>query len=140
MLFRKIVFVGLCWGLVACGGDRRTQEGRALYADNCAICHGADKRGGGGAGVVGLSKTPADLTVLSAQNAGEFPLASVIHILDGYTNGVQTGRRMHAFTDLQSDKSRRLRTPEGRVSVSAPQAALIAYLQQHQRALPADPF
>lgn len=119
--------------LVACGQDRSASRGAQLYAQNCAICHGVDARGGGGAGVVGLSKTPADLTVLSRGAGGAFPASEVLAILDNYASGTQVGRRMRPFVHLSSEDLSRVRTAEGRKRVPAPQAAVLAYLQSVQQ-------
>ncbi|WP_300032106.1 c-type cytochrome [uncultured Roseobacter sp.] len=118
--------------LAACGPGDRTLErqGAALYAANCALCHGGDARGGGGAGVRGLSKTPADLTVLARNAGGAFPAEDVVMLLDSYATGTQTGRRMTPLTAL--DDTRRLRVP-GVSRAPRPQAAIVAWLKTVQR-------
>ncbi|MGA9251934.1 MAG: c-type cytochrome [Roseobacter sp.] len=118
--------------LAACGQERDISRGAALYVQNCAICHGADLRGGGGVGVRGLNRIPTDLTVLAVRNGGNFPRAEVIGILQGYGSGTQSGRIMRPFAHLNKDKRRRVRTEDGRVSLPAPQAALLAYLEAAQ--------
>lgn len=119
--------------LAACGGDRAVTRGAALYAQDCAICHGADMRGGGGAGVEGLSGIPPDLTVLSRQAGGEFPRAGVLGILERYAQGAQQGRMMQPFTHLSAEQSARVRTADGRKRVPKPQADLLAWLEAMQR-------
>lgn len=129
--FKTGLLVVVLW-LAACGQDRDLLRGAALYQQNCAICHGADLRGGGGVGVRGLNRIPSDLTVLAARNGGDFPRADVIAILRDYGAGAQAGRIMRPFTHLNANKRRRLRTVGGRVSVPAPQAALLVYLEAAQ--------
>jgi cytochrome c553 len=131
---KRILSIGLlCLSLSACGNESEVQRGAALYAEHCALCHGRDLRGGGGAGVEGLSRTPADLTVLSRNAGGEFPRGAVLAILDNYAKGEQRGRMMRPFSHLTSDDLSRVKTAEGRVRVSTPQAALLAYLESVQR-------
>lgn len=123
----------LALALAACGPSGDPATGKSLYARNCAICHGADARGGGGANVAGFGKTPPDLTRLSAANAGSFPVDSLVMVISGYARGDHAGRRMQPFSDLDSSKSRRVKTSMGRVKVPAPQAALLNYLESVQR-------
>lgn len=130
---RDIVWVVFCFGLAACGNDRAVTRGAALYDEHCALCHGGDLRGGGGAGVEGLSRTPSDLTVLSRNADGEFPRGAVLEIIGNYAQGRQTGRIMRRFDHLVSEDSKRVKTQEGRKKVPAPQAALLAFLESVQR-------
>ena len=131
---RFILVLGVvCIGVAGCGRDLQVTRGSVLFAENCAICHGGDARGGGGANVAGLSKTPPDLTVLSPGGGGAFPAAHVLAMIDGYAQGTHAGRRMQPFADLTASARRRVRTAEGRVRVPLPQADLLAYLQTVQR-------
>ncbi len=118
--------------LAACGKDRQVTRGAALYAQHCVICHGADLRGGGGVGVVGLNRIPADLTVLAQQADGQFPRVYVLEVLANYEAGAQPGRLMRPFVHLGADDRRRVRTAAGRTRVPAPQADLLAYLEARQ--------
>jgi mono/diheme cytochrome c family protein len=73
-------------GLVALAGCMPQQDevsGRALYAENCAVCHGERARGDGPA-AEGLQPAPTDLTLLSRRNGGVFPLIAVMNQIDGY--------------------------------------------------------
>ncbi len=57
-------------------------SGRASYEAYCMSCHGADGTGTGE--LVGdLNVLPADLTQLSSNNGGTFPLEKVIATVDG---------------------------------------------------------
>ncbi len=119
--------------LSGCGQDREVRRGASLYAARCAVCHGVDARGGGGASVPGLSKTPADLSVLARQNGGVFPTAQVLTTLAGYREGTQAGRRMAPFEELPLGRQRNLRVEKGRRAVPAATADLLRYLQVVQR-------
>ena len=128
----RLAFMMAATGLAACGKESEIKQVAALYGQHCAICHGADLRGGGGFGVNGLNRIPTDLTVLSVRNGGDFPRAEVITILRDYSSGEQAGRIMRPFAHLNADKRRRVRTEGGRVAIPAPQAALLAYLEAVQ--------
>lgn len=57
-------------------------EGSSLYRSYCAVCHGADARGGGPM-AASLKVVPSDLTRISARNRGAYPLARVERIISG---------------------------------------------------------
>ncbi|MEM9577723.1 MAG: cytochrome c [Pseudomonadota bacterium] len=132
MRYRIWTSILLSGALAACGGDDTVSRGAALYQQNCALCHGGDLRGGGGAGIEGLSRTPSDLTVLARDAGSIFPRAEVLTILESYSLGVQTGRIMRPLTHLTSEEYKRIKTSAGRARVPAPQAALLAYLESVQ--------
>ncbi|QID16651.1 cytochrome c [Nitrogeniibacter mangrovi] len=56
--------------------------GQTEYMNKCAVCHGASGKGDGGA-VDLLKVAPADLTVLSKNNGGVFPVDRVYQVIDG---------------------------------------------------------
>ena len=57
-------------------------QGPALYQAYCASCHGKDAKGGG-IMAKSLKIPPADLTRISARNAGKFPLMRIERIISG---------------------------------------------------------
>ena len=57
-------------------------SGKEMYTSYCAVCHGTDGKGGGPAASA-LKTPPADLTMLSKNNGGEFPALKVTSILRG---------------------------------------------------------
>jgi cytochrome c1 len=63
--------------------DVSAEAGATLFADNCAACHGADAKGAGEFGVQ-LFNIPPDLTQLSAENGGVFPMDYVLGVIDGF--------------------------------------------------------
>lgn len=128
---RFVLVMVMSLGLVACG--RETGEGgAALYAANCAICHGLDAHGGGGGGVEGLSKTPPDLTRLAARNGGMFPTDRALLALQGYGADGQHWPQMAGITALQSDSRERVRIAGTRVRTTEPIASLLLYLERIQ--------
>ena len=56
--------------------------GKMEYQANCASCHGIDAKGAGPVSTV-LKTRPSDLTVLTKNNNGVFPLNSLQRIIDG---------------------------------------------------------
>lgn len=57
-------------------------SGKEMFSNYCAVCHGQDAKGGGPAAPA-LKTMPADLTQLSAKNAGKFPELRVFGAIKG---------------------------------------------------------
>lgn len=51
-------------------------SGKDMYVAYCAVCHGADGKGGGPAASA-LKVAPTDLTLLSKNNGGKYPALKV---------------------------------------------------------------
>jgi len=51
-------------------------SGKEMYTAYCAVCHGADGKGGGPAASA-LKTPPTDLTLLSKNNGGKYPALRV---------------------------------------------------------------
>jgi mono/diheme cytochrome c family protein len=64
------------------GQQEVVDEGKLLYGIYCQSCHGSEGRGNGPM-ARSLTPRPTDLTVLSRNNGGEFPLARVLLSIDG---------------------------------------------------------
>lgn len=62
--------------------DAVEKSGQARFNQYCAVCHGADAKGGGPFANL-MTKRPADLTVLAKNNGGEFPFGRVYDTIDG---------------------------------------------------------
>jgi len=62
--------------------DTSLTKGPALYHRYCAVCHGNDGKGNGPAAAA-LKATPTDLTQLSKNNGGKFPVGAVRQLLGG---------------------------------------------------------
>jgi len=56
-------------------------DGRQMYSNYCAPCHGVDGRGHGPVATA-LKQPPADLTLMSRNNGGKFPSAHVTAVLE----------------------------------------------------------
>lgn len=60
------------------------------FAAYCSACHGVGGKGDGEA-AAGLSRKPANLTVLSAKNGGKFPTTRVMAQIWGYAGAKGRG-------------------------------------------------
>jgi mono/diheme cytochrome c family protein len=57
-------------------------QGRALFEDHCALCHGETGQGDG-AFAPALMTPAADLTHIAARRDGEFPAGEIARFIDG---------------------------------------------------------
>jgi mono/diheme cytochrome c family protein len=55
-------------------------DGKQMYGNYCAPCHGADGRGNGPVAAA-LKKSPTDLSTLAKNNHGKYPDAHVLAVL-----------------------------------------------------------
>lgn len=75
-------------------------DGKALFHDYCAGCHG-DTGVGNGPAAAGLARKPANLTLIAAKNGGVFPRVRVMSWIDGFTRaGKHGGQVMPVFDPL----------------------------------------
>lgn len=77
------IYIAFCALTLANTANAQDESlGASLYADNCVSCHGT-----GGKGDEPIAKylnvPPADLTVISKNNDGEFPFLKIYHVVDG---------------------------------------------------------
>ena len=107
-------------------------EGRALYDEYCAACHGPAAQGSGPLAAE-LALDPPDLSRIAARRDGDFPRAEVLSIIDGYTRGRVEGPQMPEFGELLMGDTVPVDTGDGRLSpVPRPLAALLVYLESLQ--------
>lgn len=107
--------------------------GEDIYLNNCAACHGVDLDGKGGMAGVMLIK-PKDLTVLSQNNDGKFPLFQVIQRIDGRDPLVSHGSPMPVYGDFFEGEDVMIKTEAGQpIATSAPVVALVEYLKAKQK-------
>lgn len=107
-------------------------SGRALYTDLCASCHGPTGLGDGPA-AIGLTPPPPDLTLLSEQNGGVFPLVAVMSQIDGYTRSDDV-EAMPDFGVILDGELVPVDTGDGVLTPTpAPLYAVALYLESLQR-------
>jgi mono/diheme cytochrome c family protein len=83
-------------------------DGRALFLEHCASCHGTTARGDGPV-ASSLRDFPGDLTQFAKRNGGVFPSARVLRIIEGRDVGAHGSGEMpvwgHVFRRMPSDTS-----------------------------------
>ncbi|WP_299692182.1 c-type cytochrome [uncultured Tateyamaria sp.] len=83
-----VVLLTACTEPATLASDRAAEDavarGKAVYAKECAQCHGAAGEGAGPASL-GLGVAPPDLVGLSARNGGSFPRSFVRQYVLGRT-------------------------------------------------------
>lgn len=132
MILAAAAGAALLAGCVIDDGMPEAGEGAALYAENCAICHGATGRGDGEL-ASDLQPKPADLTTITRRH-GDFPRAYVLSVIDGYTRMENPGEDMPEFGLLLEGDTVPVDVGDGKFSpVPRPLAALVAYLESIQR-------
>ncbi|MGX9349678.1 c-type cytochrome [Shimia sp. W99] len=122
-------------GAMACAEAEMPEapEGEAIFAENCALCHGAGGRGDG-AIAAGLRPRPSDLTQISRRAGGAFPVAEVLSQIDGYERDAIAGVDMPEFGALLEGDLVPVDTGDGVMTPTPrPLAALLAYLESIQR-------
>jgi mono/diheme cytochrome c family protein len=84
-------------------GAGASLQGAALYKVHCVQCHGQDAKGDGPMAKA-LKVSPPDLTHISAQNRGHFPLARVEKIIagEGSIPGAHGTREMPVWAPIFS--------------------------------------
>ena len=107
-------------------------SGKAVYDENCAMCHGPTGQGDGPLADE-LFQRPTDLTMLSATNGGVFPSVTVISHIDGYVRGENSSGAMPEFGPLLVGDNVLLETGDGVVTPTPePLLAVARYLETLQ--------
>jgi mono/diheme cytochrome c family protein len=57
-------------------------DGKTLFHDYCAVCHGADAKGAGPAAKA-FKTMPSDLTRIGHKNGGTFPEDRILRVISG---------------------------------------------------------
>lgn len=129
MLFRLTV-VATVFAFAADAQDRNVEAGQDLYMTYCWQSHGVNAKGDGPMAEMLAIFTP-DLTLLTEENGGQFPIAAVAMQIDGRSPVLAHGGDMPIFGPaLGSDQSVALRLGSGQsMMTSLPLANLIAYLE-----------
>lgn len=129
---RFFATIGLMAGLAACAEVSMPEapEGQALFAENCAQCHGISGKGDG-PWAASLSPRPTDLTRLA--KGGVFPKARVLSVIDGYDRTGLPGKQMPEFGLLLRGETVPVDVGDGVLTPTPrPLAALLSYLESIQ--------
>lgn len=113
---------------------QEVETGRILFNTHCVACHGPEARGTGPMAELLAIATP-DLTVLKAQNDGEFPVWRVVSRIDGRDPLLAHGGPMPVFGDFfEGVQGVAIKTVAGQpVMTSKPIADIVAWLESTQR-------
>jgi len=131
MRMSALAVVATCFVAQPSVGD--VAQGEALYLENCATCHGLDLDGSGPMSGVMVIK-PADLTMLTKANAGDFPVARIVKRIDGRDPLVSHGSPMPVYGDFFEGDDTALKTASGQpILTSRAVADLVAYLEGMQK-------
>lgn len=129
----RIIPLVLAVGLAAPATAQDMVQGEALYRYYCATCHG-NGAGGNGPMSPSLVVAPADLTRLSADNDGVFPIQRVIMRIDGRDPLVSHGSMMPVYGDFFAGSDVAVKAETGQpIMTSQPIVDLLAYLQTLQQ-------
>jgi mono/diheme cytochrome c family protein len=107
------------------------EEGKALYDEFCATCHGIDANGRGPMAPI-LLVQPSDLTTLTERH-GEFPITRIVMRIDGRDPLVSHGSDMPVWGDFFEGEDAVLRAETGQpIFTSRPVVDLTAFLASIQ--------
>jgi mono/diheme cytochrome c family protein len=127
-LLSGLVLLGMSAPVLA----QDAEQGRATFERYCTSCHGIEATGKGPMIAV-LTLQPADLTRLSAENDGKFPLIRVVKRIDGRDPLVSHGSPMPIYGDFFSARDATMKTESGQpIMTSQPVVDLVAYLKTLQ--------
>ena len=126
-MLRPLLFIAAIGPAAAQSQD--ADAGRETYLEYCATCHGLDATGNGPTAPA-LILQPTNLTLLSANNGGEFPTFRVVARIDGRDPLVSHGSPMPVYGDFFEGKGVALPDPAGQpIMTSQPIVDLVAYLE-----------
>lgn len=115
------------------GHAQDAAAGAEVFREHCATCHGLSARGDGPMTSI-LSTQPPDLTVLSANNGGEFPLERAVRQIDGRDEVLAHGGSMPVFGLILKGESGVIDADDGSpVFTPAPVVDVTEYLRSIQR-------
>jgi len=128
LMFATLVCGAVCSVLALPAAAQDAASGQALFTRHCATCHGIEAEGQGPMAPV-LLVQPTDLTALSADNGGVFPMVRAVMRIDGRDPLVSHGSSMPLFGQLFGEQDTPIKAPDGMpILTTKPVADLVAWL------------
>ena len=92
--------------ILSAGAAIADDAGKGYFMQYCSTCHGTD--GAGQGPLIEMMNVPApDLSMLSKNNDGKFPMLQVIHVIDGRTGLRAHGGPMPVYGAIFSEEADR---------------------------------
>lgn len=85
--------------LAACVAETEIPDGRDVFIQDCATCHGNDAKGKGPL-MLSVGQVAPDLTLISSRNGGVFPRQAVMATIDGLDRPAHFSQAMPEFGAL----------------------------------------
>ncbi|MBN9885850.1 c-type cytochrome [Salipiger abyssi] len=128
-------WLGAALGIAACVPNEMPQasDGRGLFMEYCAVCHGEDGKGDGEMARA-TTTPPKNLTLISLRHGDRFPRAKVLSTIDGYARSDLDGPGMPEFGELLDGDLVPLDTGDGTMTPTPRKlVALLEYLESIQQ-------
>ena len=110
----------------------QASDGRGLFMQNCAVCHGEDGKGDGPM-ARRMATAPRDLTYIALRNNDEFPRARVMSTIDGYARSDLAGPGMPEFGALLQGDTVPFDSGDGKMTPTPRKlVALLEYIESIQ--------
>jgi mono/diheme cytochrome c family protein len=84
LVVRAVLVAGMMSSAARADDQAAIAQGKVLYGEYCASCHGAGGTGDGADGAT-LTPKPTDLTQIAKRNGGKFPFYEVMLQISGRT-------------------------------------------------------
>jgi hypothetical protein len=87
-----LILTSISLSTIAFAQQEATDFGKREFENSCADCHGMDAKGNGVL-AANLKVAPPDLTLLTKNNGGVFPVERIFTVIDGRTQIESHGSR-----------------------------------------------
>ena len=87
-----LILTSISLSTIALAQQEATDFGKREFENSCADCHGMDAKGNGVL-AANLKVAPPDLTLLTKNNGGVFPVERIFAVIDGRTQIESHGSR-----------------------------------------------
>jgi mono/diheme cytochrome c family protein len=122
----QILLSGILVSVSAAGVHGQPLDGRMMFREYCAVCHGNEGRGDGPVASA-LKRAPTDLTEIARRHGGRFPKLMVMRVIEGIDFvGAHGNRPMPIWGSV-------FRSRDGAAVASLRVNALMEYVAQLQR-------